>query len=171
MIEIRKANESDCPAIENLIERTFRHDGYTGYVPLTEIHNMDIFVPELSLVAEMDNHKIVGHIFLIKTFINNTYLSLGLAQIVVMPEYRKSGIGSLLIEKAHQKAKESGYGSVVSLGFKEFLSRFGYRALTDYGIYFPYGVVEDQCLATELVQGALKDVKGMVNYPLELFRN
>jgi predicted N-acetyltransferase YhbS len=171
MIDIRKANDADYPAIENVIERAFsrtRHSGYNEHFPLTEVRHLDIFIPELSLVAEIDNREIVGHIYMIKTVIGNAYSSLGLAQVAVVPEYRQLTIGSLLIETAHQKARELGYGSVVSLGFKEFLSHFGYKALTDYGIYFPYGVVEDQCLVAELYPGALKEVKGLVSYPLEL---
>jgi len=167
MICIRKAEEANYPAVMDLIDRTFHNVPGIGYLPLREIRDSEFFVPELSLVAEIDDRKIVGHIYLIKVVINDVFPSLGLAHIAVDPEYQRLSIGSMMMEKAHQKARESGYGSVVSLGCKRFLSKFGYQEMSDFGIYFPYGVVEDQCLVVELYPGALAEVQGMVGFPLE----
>ena len=167
MICIRKANEADYPQVMDIIERAFRNVFNIGHLALAEMRGSKFFIPELSLVAEIDNHKIVGHIYLIKISISKAYPSLGLAQIAVAPEYQGLSIGSMMMEKAHQMAKELGYGSVISLGHKKFLSKFGYHTVADFGIRFPYGVVEDQCLAVELYPGALEKVSGMAHFPLE----
>ena len=167
MISIRKAEEADYPAVIALIERAFRNVCSSGLLSLTKMRDSEFFIPELSLVAETDDHKIVGHTFLIKVFIGNESTSLGIAQVAVAPEYQGLTVGSLLIDHAHQRAKELGYGSVISLGGKNFLSKFGYRIVADFGIHFPYGVVEDQCLAVELYPGALTNAHGLVNFPLE----
>jgi predicted N-acetyltransferase YhbS len=167
MICIRKAEKADYPVVMDLIERTIRDVHGSGHLSLAEMRDSEYFVPELSLVAEFEGHKIVGHIYLIRVTINHTHPSLGLAQIIVSPEYQGLSIGSMMVEKAHQKAKELGYGSVVSLGCKRFLSKFGYHTVADFGIHFPYGVVEDQCLIVELIPGALDKVHGMVGFPLE----
>ena len=167
MVCIRKTSEADDPVVMDLIERTFRNVVGSWHLSIAEMRDSEFFIPELSLVAEMDDHRMVGHIYLIKVFINNVYPSLGLAHIAVAPEYQGLSIGSTMVEKAHQKAKELGYGSVVSLGCKRFLSKFGYQSVSDFGIHFPYGVVEDQCLIVELYPGALAEVRGMVNFPLE----
>ena len=169
MICIRKAEDADYPVVIDLIERTFRDELGSGHLSFSEMRDSEFFVPELSLVAEIDDRKIVGHIYLIKVKINHTHSSLGLAQILVLPEYQRLSIGSMMLEKAHQKAKELGYGSIVSLGCKKFLSRFGYQTVAKFGINFPYGVVEDQCLIVELNPGALSKVRGMVGFPLEYF--
>ena len=167
MICIRKANDADYPQVMDIIERVFRYKPYSGSLSLADMRSSKFFIPELSLVAEIDDQKIVGHIYLIKVSINRTYPSLGLAQVVVAPEYQELSIGSMLVEKAHQKAKELGYGSVVSLGYKKFLSKFGYNTVADFGIRFPYGVVENQCMVVELYPGALAKVHGLVSFPLE----
>ena len=167
MICIRKAESVDYPVVMDLYNRAFRDVPGFRRLSLAEMRNSKFFIPELSLIAEIDDNNIVGHIYLIKVSINNTYLSLGLAQVVVAPEYQGLSIGSLLVEKAHQKAKEMGYGSVIALGGKSFLSKFGYQSVTNFGIHFPFGVVESQCLVVELYPGALAKVKGMASYPLE----
>ena len=167
MICIRKANEADYPQVMDIIRRVFRNVHNSGHLSLAEMRGSKYFIPELSLVAEIDNHKIVGHIYLIRVSINKAYPSLGLAQIVVAPEYQGLSIGSMMMEKAHQKAKKLGYGSIISLGHKKFLSKFGYHTVSDFGIHFPYGVVENQCLIVELYPEALAKVRGMVSFPLE----
>jgi len=167
MICIRKAESADFPAVMDLIDRTLRNVSGSRHLSLMELRDSKFFIPELSLVAEIDDRKIVGHIFLIKVSINNTYPSLGLAQIVVAPEYQRLSIGSMMVEKAHQKAKDLGYGSVVALGCKGFLSRLGYHTVSNFGIHFPYGVVENQCMIVELYPGALSSVRGLVSFPLE----
>jgi len=167
MICIRQANEADYPHVMDIIERVFPNAQHSGHLSLAKMRGSKFFIPELSLVAEIDDKKIVGNIFLIKASINKAYPSLGLAQIVVAPEYQGLSIGSMMMEKAHQKARELGYGSVISLGYKKFLTKFGYHKVADFGIHFPYGVVENQCLITELYPGALATVRGMVRFPLE----
>jgi len=169
MICIRKAESVDDPVVMDLYKRAFRNAPGNRHLSFTDMRDSKLFIPELSLVAEIDDHNIVGHIYLIKVTINHTYPSLGMAQIAVAPEYQGLSIGTMMVEKAHQKARELGYGSVISLGGKTFLSKFGYQSVTNFGIHFPFGVVESQCLVVELFPGALAKVQGMVSYPLEYF--
>ena len=166
MICIRKANLADYPAVTDLIERTFRHMQKCEYLTLMEIHDSGYFSPDLSLVAEIDNHRIVGHICLIEIAIEFTFPTLGLIQIAVAPEFQRLGIGSMLVEFAHQQAKELGYGSVISLGSKNFLLKLGYQKLSNFGIHCPYGIVDEDCLVIELYYGALENTCGMVDSPL-----
>ena len=167
MICIRKAIEADYTQVMDIVGRAFRNEPYSGRLSLSEMRGTKFFIPELSLVAENEDHKIVGHIYLIKVFINKTYTSLGLAHVVVAPENQGLRIGSMMVVNVHQKAKEMGYSSIVALGHREFLSKFGYRKATDFGIHFQYGVVEDQCLIVELCHGALTYIHGMVRFPFE----
>jgi len=169
MICIRKAKEADYPAITNLIEEAFRYELHGRHLSLAEMIDSDFYIPELSLVAEINNHKIIGHIYLIETSIDYTFLSLGLIQIAVTPEYQRMGIGSMMMKKAHQKAKELGYDSVIASGGEQFLSKFGYQTLDNFGIHC--GLVEDhRCLAVELYPGAMTNVRGKVAFPLEYYK-
>jgi len=167
MIRIRKAKEADYQSITDLVERAYRKAHDSRRLSLAEMRDSELFIPELSLVAEMDKHRIVGHIYLVKVSINDVYPSLGLAHVAVDPKYQGLGIGALIVYYVHQEARKLGYGSVVSVGCKKFLSKLGYRTVSNFGINFPFGVVEDQCIAAELYPGALNEVHGMVSFPLE----
>jgi predicted N-acetyltransferase YhbS len=45
----------------DLIKRTFRHVQRSEHLLLAEMRDSGLFIPELSLVAEIDERKIVGH--------------------------------------------------------------------------------------------------------------
>lgn len=66
----------------------------------------DGFIPELSLVAEVDN-KLAGHILFTKAKVGNDIV-LVLASLSIKPQYQKQGIGTALIAEGHKIAKEFG---------------------------------------------------------------
>ena len=169
MICIRKIKRGDYPAITELIDRAFRHVQHNEYLSLAEMSDSEYFTSEMSLVAEIDYHRIVGHIYLTEISIDYAYPSLALVQVAVAPEFQRLGIGSMLMENAHQKAMELGYGSVISLGGNRFLSKFGYQAVANFGIHFPCCIVEGECLAVELCTGALTKTNSMVDLPIGIF--
>ena len=78
----------------------------------------DSYVPELSLVAEIDG-KIVGHIMFTKLRIGNS-TQLALAPLSVLPEYQKQGIGTALIHEGHKRARTLGYWYSVVLGNEKY---------------------------------------------------
>ena len=167
MICIRRSRKTDCPAVTDLINRAFMGKQHIEYLSLTEMCGSGHFSPELSLVGEIDNQKIVGHIYLIEITIGHTFPSLGLVQVAVAPEFQGLGIGSMLVENAHQVAKEMGYGSIISLGGRQFLLKFGYKTLCNFGINFPCCTIKEECLAIELYPGALMKTRGKVEFPME----
>ena len=85
----------------------------------------------------------------------------------VLPEFQGNGIGRMLIEKAHQKAKELGYKSIVLLGHENYYPRFGYRQTDKYGIKLPFEVPKENCMVVELVKNGLQGISGIVEYPKE----
>lgn len=135
------------------------------------LRKSDGFIPELSLVAEV-NQKIVGYILLTKIIIETnteSVTSLALAPVAVLPAFQKKGIGGRLIVEAHRIAKESGYKSVILLGHEKYYPKFGYRPLRHHDLSLPFEVPEENCMAIELVPDALKNKKGKVIYPKEFF--
>lgn len=136
------------------------------------LRRSDAFLPELSLVAEMDD-KIVGYILLSKIRIQNhkdCFDSLALAPVAVLPEYQGRGVGGTLIRAAHDKACHLGHGSVVLLGHETYYPKFGYRPAHLFGISLPFDVPKENCMAIELTEGALDQVSGTVVYPRAFFR-
>ncbi len=169
-ITIRQENSCDHIEVERLIEEAFapeEHSDHTEHLLVGRLRNAGGFVPELSLVACSGN-EIVGHILLTPITIGKgNHPSLALAPLSVHTGLQKRGIGGMLIRAAHDKARESGYESVVVLGHKEYYPRFGYKPLSGYGIRLPFDVPEEYCMAVEFRQGALNGVSGMVSYPPE----
>ena len=174
MICIRKTHRADCPAVTDLINRAFSNKQHSEYLSLTEMCGCGCdsghFFSELSLVAEIDNHKIIGHIYLIEISISYTYPSLGLVQVAVAPEFQGLGVGSMLVENAHKMAMDMGYGLIISIGGKKLLTRLGYQSLANFDNQYACDTTKDECLAYELYPGALTRAHKMVNFPLEYYQ-
>ncbi len=121
------------------------------------------------MVAEIEN-RIVGHILLTKLKIKNgqdEFDSLALAPVSVLPEYQCKGIGGMLIQEAHNKARELGYKSIVLLGHEKYYPKFGYKQADSFGIELPYDVPKENCMVIELTENGLNGVSGIVEYPKE----
>lgn len=128
------------------------------------------FIPELSMVAELDG-QLVGHILFTPLVIENgqqQFQSLVLGPVSVLPEFQKQGIGKELILAGHQKAKELGFHSVILIGHPEYYPRFGYKTASGWGLKVAMELPSDDVfMAVELSEGALKNVSGMVVFPPE----
>ncbi len=162
----------DYEAVHHLIEMAFRLLDLSDHKEqflVERLRNSNAFIPELSLVAVYKN-EIIGHILLTKIKIKNEgkeFNSLALAPVSVLPKFQKKGIGSMLIENAHQIAKQMEYKSVVLLGHQNYYPKFGYVQADSFGIELPFDVPKENCMVIELVKNGLKNVSGMVEYPKE----
>ena len=127
------------------------------------------FLPELSIVAEKDG-LIVGHVLFFPVQIKSgdkSYQSISLAPMAVHPEYQRQGIGGRLIRYGLEKCREKGYQSVIVLGHPEYYPRFGFEKASIWGIRPPFEASDEVFMAMELVEGGLKGVAGVVEYPEE----
>ncbi|WP_288788800.1 N-acetyltransferase [uncultured Elizabethkingia sp.] len=174
-ILFRQENKDDYTAVSNVIQRAFENEEMSDHSEqylVERLRNSEAFIPELSIVAEI-NQKIAGHILLTKIKVvnkeNKEFDSLALAPVSVLPEYQGKGLGGKLIETAHKKAKELGFGSVILLGHENYYPRFGYEIAKKYGIKLPFDVPDENCMAIELIKGSLKGVEGTVVYPNAFF--
>ncbi len=173
-IKIRQENNSDHQKVFDLTKQAFalleisNHD--EQYL-VERLRKSSTFIPELSLVAESDG-GIVGHIMLTKIKIANekqSFDSLVLAPVSVLPEFQNKGIGGKLIEKAHLKAKELGYKSVVLVGHENYYPKFGYELTSKYRIKLSFDAPEKNCMVVELVRDGLKGVSGVTEFPKEFY--
>lgn len=167
---IRQETVSDYDDVYNLIKEAFSTSKYMDgdeQDVIVQLRKSDVFIPELSMVAEV-YEQVVGHILLTKTSIGegyNSFKSLVMASVSVLPEFQNLGIGSMLINEAHKLATLMGYGSVVLIGHKEYYPRFGYEKASKFGIKFKTEVPEEAAMVIELWQGALEGVNGYVKLP------
>lgn len=170
IINIRKEEGKDYSAVFELVKIAFQNKGYsdqTEHFLVEKLRKSDAFIPELSLVAIV-NDTIVGHILLTKVKIKNGNQeaeSLSLAPVSVLPAFQGKGVGSRLIKMAHAKAIELGFKSIVLLGSEQYYPKFGYQRADLFGINLSFDAPQENCMVIELVKNALKDVKGMVEYP------
>lgn len=172
-INIRKEEREDFKAVFDLIQSAFEKEEFTDHQEqflVERLRDSEAFVPELSLVAEIDG-KIAGYVLLTKLKIVADDLketeSLALAPVAILPEYQGKGVGGQLILAAHEKAKELGFHSIILLGHQDYYPRFGYEMAKNFGIKLPFDVPDENCMAIELSENALQHVSGTVRYPKE----
>lgn len=171
---IRQEKYEDFPTVFNLIEKAFKNEEFSDHQEqflVERLRKSTAFIPELSLVAELDGN-VVGHILLTKLKIKNNqseFISLALAPVSVDPHYQGRGIGGKLITTAHQIAEKLGYKSIVLLGHENYYPKFGYQQADKFAIELPFEVPKENVMAIELVKDALKNVNGIVEYPPEFF--
>lgn len=173
-MHIRQETKSDFGAVCKLIEKAFENEAMSDHKEhflVERLRQSDVFMPELSLVAEIDG-TVVGHVLLTKITINNgtqSFESLALAPVSVLPDYQGKGIGGKLIIEAHEKAKALGQTSIVLLGHDQYYPRFGYKQADTFGIKLPFDVPKENVMVIELVENGLSGVSGVVEYPQEFF--
>ena len=173
-VSIRQEVKSDHPIVFNLIEEAFAQEKQSDHREqflVVRLRKSNSFIPELSLIAEKGK-EIIGHLLMTKIQITNevdTFESLALAPVCVIPKYQKKGIGTLLIKHAHIVARELGYKSVVLIGHSKYYPRFGYKLTKEYNIDLPFEAPDENCMALELIEGGLNGVSGIVKYPAEFW--
>lgn len=173
-IKLRQENENDFESVFQLIEKAFEKEEYSDHKEqflVERLRKSEAFIPELSIVAEIDN-KIVGHILFTKLKVVNdsdSFESLALAPVSVLPEFQGKGIGSKLILYGHEIAKGLDYKSVILLGHQNYYPRFGYKLCDKYNIKMPFDVPTENCMVIALTEDGSKDVSGEVVYPKAFF--
>jgi len=165
-ITIRKEEEKDHKQIYEVNKLAFQQENEGKLIE--KIRNTENFIPELSIVAEIDN-RIVGHILFSKIKIvgKSVYESLALAPMAVIPEFQKKGIGSELVKKGIKMAKKLGFDSIIVIGHKEYYPKFGFQRASKWNIKCPFEVPDEVFMAIELTEKAFEGKAGTVEYPDE----
>ena len=171
-LELRQEQRQDHPQVFSLVKAAFQTESTPDPDEpnlVERLRKSPAFIPELSIVAVRDG-RVVGHILLTKIVIidgEKSMDSLALAPVSVLPDMQGQGIGGMLIEYAHKKARELGHRSIILLGHEHYYPRFGYRLTEEFGIKLPFEVPAANCMAIELAVDGLKGVRGVVEYPSE----
>lgn len=166
-IQIRPEHPADIDDIYELNTLVFEQENEARLVD--QVRQGSHFIPELSLVAYSDD-KIIGYILFSRiTIANGDYhhTSLGLTSMVVHPFWQKQGIGSKLIAVGLQKAAELGYTDVFVFGHEFYFPKFGFLPAARWNIRPPFEVPTEVFMALELIPNALKNVSGIVEFPIE----
>lgn len=164
---IRREEPADYAAVYELVKTAFasaeQSDGNEQDLA-KDLRQGEAFIPELSLVAEVEG-KIVGHILFTKLQIGE-HTALALAPLAVLPAYQRQGVGTALIQEGHRQAKELGYSYSVVLGSEKYYPRLGYVPAAEFGILPCFDVPSQNFMAYRLREDA-PAVSGVVRYAKE----
>lgn len=140
-VRLREENPNDHSDIHHLLIESFRDSLFSDHeehLLVERLRRSDSFVPELAIVAELENRP-VGYVLLTKATINSGEEStpiLLLAPLAVLPFFQEVGIGGQLLKSAQERAKGLGYSAIVLIGQPEYYSQHGYRPTHEFGIRF-----------------------------------
>jgi len=165
---ITQETSNDFSAVYTILEGAFGQSNESKLVEL--LRKSSDFIPELSLIAKVDNN-IIGHILFTKIKIEdengNEYDSLALAPMAIIPKLQKKGIGGKLIHYGLNKAKKLGYPSVIVLGHEHYYPKFGFMPTDKWNIKAPFPVPANVFMGIELQENGFEGVNGIVRYPKE----
>lgn len=164
---IRQEEMNDYKEVYNLITEAFataEHTDGNEQDLVVALRKGDAFIPELSLVAEVDN-ELVGHIMFTKAKVGNDIV-LVLAPLSIKPQYQKQGIGTALINEGHKIAKALGFQYSLVLGSETYYPRVGYIPANQIGVEVPQGIPAENFMAIQLQEEA-KKMSGSVIYAKE----
>ena len=164
---IRTEEAGDYEAVGEVVEKAFEsaeHSDGTERELVAALRKSSAFIPELSLVAEVDG-KIAGHILFTKITVGGAP-ALALAPLAVLPELQRRGIGSALIEEGHKRAAQLGFGWSIVLGSEKYYPKFGYKMAEEFSINVPEGFPSINFMAKKLSPDAAP-VSGDVKYAPE----
>ena len=148
---IRQEHNKEFHSIYALVKAAFESAEHAdGNEPdlVNALRKSDSYIPELSLVAEIDG-KIVGHIMFTKANVNEETV-IALAPLSVLPEYQRQGIGTALIKEGHRIAAKLGYPYSIVLGSERYYPRTGYQPAKKFGIRAPFDVTDENFMAYKL---------------------
>ena len=170
-INIRPEEEKDYRRVEEITRAAF---GYSDRIKrgqigrpyehwmVHELRRRD-GIMALSLVAELEDGTIVGHIICSNAVVkkeNQSLPVLNFGPLSVLPEYQRIGIGGALIHAMTGRAKWLDYGAILFFGRPEYYPQFGFREAEVYGIADAEGYNYPAFMAMELKEGYLKEVCG-----------
>jgi predicted N-acetyltransferase YhbS/uncharacterized protein YdhG (YjbR/CyaY superfamily) len=171
---LRNEKKSDWKAVEQVTYRAFRDAPPTGSgddgneaLLAQKLRSCAAFVPGLDYVAELEG-SVIGSIMYTRSKIisdaNGTapheWETLTFGPISVLPKYQRDGVGSALIRKTLDVARELGYRAVLIFGHESYYPRFGFKPASEFGVTTADGKNVPAFMALPLYDGALDGVHG-----------
>ncbi len=134
-----------------------------------EIRNKKFYLPELELIMVDEDDSVIGYVMFSRFHLEGKYEErlLILTPVAVKTELQRRHISKRLIEYGFEKAKEMGYEAVIVEGNPRNYNPRGFETSCNYGIIASekVGLPAPECLMVkELKEGALKSIKGIVDY-------
>jgi predicted N-acetyltransferase YhbS len=165
-ISIRLEEEKDFRNVEILTREAFwdlYRPGCCEHLIVHKMRKVPAFIKELSYIAE-EEYSVVGSIIYSKAKVINDQTKefevLCMGPISISPSHQRKGIGSLLMTRSIEKAKELGFKAVIIFGNPAYYERFGFMNAKNYNIKTSTGENFDAFMVLELTNGALNGISG-----------
>lgn len=119
-VQVRKANVNDYIYIKKLMQsiQNLHHNKRSEIHKDSEIFDIEEFKQNIDniMVAEINNTIVGAVVYLVKEKLENNYTNyrkvLFIEALVVDVNYRKNGIGKILMQRMEKIAKENGCSSI-----------------------------------------------------------
>ena len=162
-IIIRPETAADVAAINVVNISAF--EGETEAKLVTTLRQSRNFIPELSLVADIDG-RVVGHILLSRIHVQyagDDVAVLALAPMSVVPSQSHRGIGSALVRAAISQASSAGERAIMVVGRPSFYAKFDFAGVARWKMRHSLPVPTEAVQVLELLQGGINE-GGIINY-------
>lgn len=181
-INVRIEEEKDYRRVEEITRAAFSYperikQGQIGcpyeHWMVHELRHRD-GIPALSLVAQLENDVIVGHIICSNAVVkkgNQILPVLNFGPLSVSPEYQRRGVGKALVRTMIENAKKLDYGAILFFGRPEYYPRFGFKEAAVYGIFDAEGYNYPAFMAMELKEGYLKNFHGGKYFESDIYND
>lgn len=181
-INVRLEEEKDYRRVEEITRAAF---GYSDRIKrgqigcpyehwmVHELRRRD-GIMALSLVAELENGIIVGHIICSDAVVKKETQELpvlNFGPLSVLPEYQRQGVGKTLVQAMIEQAKRLDYGAILFFGRPEYYPQFGFKQAVFYGISDSEGNNYPAFMAMELKEGYLKDFRGGKYFESDIYND
>lgn len=158
VIDIRKEQPDDIPAIRHINRAAFQQDLEGSIVDALRANGAAL----LSLVAT-ENGEVVGHIFYSPASIG-TLTGAALGPMAVRPDWQKQGIGTRLVEAGNSRLADSGCPFVIVVGHPGYYPRFGFTPAGRQGITCEWEVPNEAFMILVLNERVMRGVSGLAKY-------
>ena len=181
-INVRLEEEKDYRRVEEITRAAF---GYSDRIKrgqigcpyehwmVHELRRRD-GIMALSLVAELENGIMVGHIICSDAVVKKETQELPILNfgpLSVLPEYQRQGVGKTLVQAMIEQAKRLDYGAILFFGRPEYYPQFGFKQAVFYGISDSEGNNYPAFMAMELKEGYLKDFRGGKYFESDIYND
>lgn len=166
-VTIRQERPGDEAAIHAVTDAAFGNVDDESAV-IDRLRAGDRWIPELSIVAEDLDGRIVGHcVTSVGDLVGDDGTIrpiLGLGPISVAPDRQGQGIGAALIARTVETATAAGWPVIVLLGHPSYYPRFGFQPARALGIEPQQAWKDENWMALRLPAWT-SDLRGTMRYP------